>query len=116
MFESNLRLVVALANKYKRRVKTLDFEDLLQEGNLGLQIAVRKFDYSRGYKFLDVCLLVDPPVDHQGDQHQRQHHPPAHALGGEAQQAPHLQLPLHGGIRHQPHTPAVAEPCRDGRR
>jgi len=51
MFESNLRLVVALANKYKRRVKTLDFEDLLQEGNLGLQIAVRKFDYSRGYKF-----------------------------------------------------------------
>ena len=51
MFEANLRLVVALANKYKRRVKTLDFEDLLQEGNLGLQIAVRKFDYSRGYKF-----------------------------------------------------------------
>ena len=51
MFTANLRLVVALANKYKRRVKTLDFEDLLQEGNLGLQIAVRKFDYSRGYKF-----------------------------------------------------------------
>ena len=74
MFEANLRLVVALANKYKRRVKTLDFEDLLQ-GNLGLQIAVHKFDYS-GLQVLNVCLLVDPSVDHQGDQHQRQHHQP----------------------------------------
>ena len=87
MFEANLRLVVALANKYKRRVKNLDFEDLLQEGNLGLQIAVRKFDYS-GYKFSDLCLLVDPSGHHPGDQHQRQHHQAANALGGKAEQAP----------------------------
>lgn len=51
MFRANLRLVVALAKKYKPVAKLLEFEDLLQEGNLGLQVAVRKFDYSRGYKF-----------------------------------------------------------------
>ena len=50
MFEANLRLVVA-GEQVQAPGENLDFEDLLQEGNLGLQIAVRKFDYSRGYKF-----------------------------------------------------------------
>ena len=51
MFKSNLRLVVALAKKYQHRTQTLQMEDLLQEGNIGLSTACRKFDYSRGYKF-----------------------------------------------------------------
>ena len=51
MMESNLRLVVNLANKYKGQCKHLDFTDLISEGNIGLSVAVRKFDYERGYKF-----------------------------------------------------------------
>ena len=51
MFECNLRLVVVLAKKYIAMAKHLDLNDLIQEGNMGLQVAVRKFDYSRGCKF-----------------------------------------------------------------
>ena len=49
MVRANLRLVVRVAKKYLN--KGLSFLDLLQEGNLGLMMAVTKFDYRRGYKF-----------------------------------------------------------------
>lgn len=47
---ANLKLVVALALKYKRYSK-LDLEDLVQEGNIGLMRALEKFDPDRGFKF-----------------------------------------------------------------
>ena len=50
--QSNLQLVVHVARKYDRRQnKTLEFMDLIQEGNIGLARAVELFDPSRGYKF-----------------------------------------------------------------
>lgn len=46
----NLRLVVSVAKAYQKGSGML-FEDLLQEGNIGLLKAVEKFDPSRGFKF-----------------------------------------------------------------
>jgi len=46
---SNLRLVVSIAKKYSHF--GLHFLDLIQEGNIGLMIAVDRYEYQRGYKF-----------------------------------------------------------------
>lgn len=49
MVRAHLRLVVAIAKKYRGR-SSLDFSDLIQEGNLGLMRAVEKFNYRHGVK------------------------------------------------------------------
>ncbi len=49
LIKANSRLVVSVAKKYVGR--GVPFLDLIQEGNIGLIRAVKKFDYHRGYKF-----------------------------------------------------------------
>lgn len=52
MVEANLRLVGSIARKCRRYAGgAMAMSDLVQEGNLGLMRAVRKFDYRKGYKF-----------------------------------------------------------------
>lgn len=52
--QHNLKLVIAIAKDYRNM--GIAFQDLIQEGNLGLIRAVEKFDYRRGHKFSTYAL------------------------------------------------------------
>ncbi len=53
LIASNLRLVASIAKKFQN--KGCDFEDILQEGNIGLIDGIDRFDYKRGLKVSTYC-------------------------------------------------------------
>ena len=52
--KSTLRFVITIAKKYQNH--GLDLEDLISEGNIGLLIAIEKFEPSKGYKFISYAV------------------------------------------------------------
>lgn len=55
MIKANLRLVVSLANAYGT---IMPLEDMIQEGNIGLIVAVREFDPTLGYRFVSFATMM----------------------------------------------------------
>lgn len=51
MIRGNMRLAVNVAMKYMSRCRSMELSDLVQEALIGLDTAVERFDYTRGYKF-----------------------------------------------------------------
>jgi len=77
LMRANLRLVVSVARRYQRR--GLPMADLIQEGNLGLMTAVRKFDHSRGNRFSTyACWWIRQAISRAVSDHGRTIRMPVH--------------------------------------
>lgn len=80
LIESNLRLVVSIAKAYKNTGMT--FEDLLQEGNIGLIKSIDKYDWKKGFRFSTYASWwVKQAIGQHVMKRKRTIRMPAHALG-----------------------------------
>lgn len=78
LIESNLRLVISVARTYARY--NLPFIDMIQEGNIGLMKAVKRFQWQRGYRFSTYATWwIRQKIGQYVNKHKRIVRLPAHA-------------------------------------
>ena len=90
---ANLRFVISVAKKYQNRGVSLT--DLIQEGNVGLVTAARKFDPEQGVKFISLRRVVDPAGDSRGAREPR----PCGSRAAQPGQRPGPHLPREGAAQ-----------------
>ena len=80
LVESNLRLVISIAKKFKGH--NIPLEDMIQEGNLGLLKAIERFDHSKGFRFSTYATWwIKQAIGQHVLKRKRMIRLPAHAAG-----------------------------------
>ena len=107
LIEKNLKLVVSVAKKY--RGYGLPFEDLIQEGNIGLIKAVKKYDPERGFRFSTYAIWwIRQAIQRAVADKSRVIRVPAH-MGEKIRKMLRTKNQLSAELGHEPTDEAVAE-------
>lgn len=107
MIEANLRLVVAVSKDFRGR--GVSHIDLIQDGVLGLNRAVEKFDWRRGYKFSTYAIWwIRQSIQRAIEKHARTIRLPAHVIESE-QKIARASAWLEGELGRRPTTTELAQ-------
>ena len=81
IFYSNLRLVFKIATNFKQRGYPNDLDDLVSEGIFGLNRAINKFDYTKGFKFSTyACNWIKSFIDRRANDQKDTIRKPVHII------------------------------------
>lgn len=111
MVTANLRLVATICRRFQRTLPGLDvtFEDMMQDGILGLMRGVEKFDPSRGYKLSTyIYWWIRQGINRGVHQNARTIRLPVH-VAEKMMHATHVQQRLRNELKRDPTTVEIAE-------